>query len=290
MFKSFFKRRHDGKVVVSDHNAEESDIIKNNEENGTISANPMGGHAYLEKLAQLEAKVSELSKRQADLDFLFVVAPQKLADMYPLLSMARSQNRQDLFVLAELGLKRDGFFVDVGAASGVEISNTYLLETHFGWKGILAEPDRRWLPFLQRDRRSYIDRRCVWKQSGERVSFQEASAGEMSTIADYMRQDHESWFAEGKSYDVETVSLEDLLKEHGAPSVIDFLSIDTEGSEFDILSAFDFSSYKFRSIVCEHNYQPARDDIYQLLTSNGYIRKFENVSGWDDWYVSADLT
>lgn len=51
---------------------------------------------------------------------------------------------------------------------------------------------------------------------------------------------HSNLRKKGKNYHVETVSLLDLLNEHNAPYEIDYLSIDTEGSEFDILKAFDF--------------------------------------------------
>src|SRR5579872_4950705 len=56
--------------------------------------------------------------------------------MSQLTARSRSQIRQDLFVLSELNFKRDGFFVEFGAAGGVEDSNTYLLEEGFGWRGI----------------------------------------------------------------------------------------------------------------------------------------------------------
>jgi predicted protein tyrosine phosphatase len=84
---------------------------------------------------------------------------------------------------------------------------------------------------------------------------------------------------------IDTVSLTDLLKEHSAPKVIDFLSIDTEGSELDILSAFDFSEYNFNAIAVEHNYGSQREDIQKLLAHAGYRRVFDFVSRWDDWYI-----
>ena len=80
-------------------------------------------------------------------------------------------------------------------------------------------------------------------------------------------------------------SLEDMLDKHGAPSKIDYLSIDTEGSEFDILKDFDFEKYDIKIITCEHNFTKSRKDIFSLLTSNGYQRKLTGASKFDDWYV-----
>ena len=79
-----------------------------------------------------------------------------------------------------------------------------------------------------------------------------------------------------------------MLKEHRAPRAIDYLSIDTEGSEFEILSNFDFQQYEIKIITCEHNFAPDRDRIHSLMRSHGYKRKFVNHSRFDDWYVLAN--
>jgi hypothetical protein len=52
-----------------------------------------------------------------------------------------SQIRQDLFVLFALG-KTPGYFVEFGACDGVYLSNTFLLETYYGWSGLLVEPSK----------------------------------------------------------------------------------------------------------------------------------------------------
>jgi hypothetical protein len=67
--------------------------------------------------------------------------------------------------------------------------------------------------------------------------------------------------------------------------MMDYLSIDTEGSEYDILSSFNFDKYKFRVITSEHNFTQNREKIYTLLKKQGYERKFEDISEFDDWYV-----
>jgi len=84
---------------------------------------------------------------------------------------------------------------------------------------------------------------------------------------------------------VETVSLNDLLEQHSAPHEIDYLSVDTEGTEFEILNNFDFQKYQPRIVSIEHNNMPEiRGKLFELLTANGYVREFEDFSSWDDWY------
>lgn len=65
----------------------------------------------------------------------------------------------------------------------------------------------------------------------------------------------------------------ELLLKYNVPHVIDFLSLDTEGSEYEILKLFPFDTYSIRSILVEHNNEePKRSNIYSLLTSKGYKR------------------
>jgi hypothetical protein len=63
------------------------------------------------------------------------------------------------------------------------------------------------------------------------------------------------------------------------------LSIDAEGSEYSILSTFDFSKYNIACITLEHAYRDDRQDIYNLLTTNGYTRVNVEQSANEDWYV-----
>lgn len=201
-------------------------------------------------------------------------------------SISRAQIFQDLFVLFETRQKRAGFFVEFGAGDGFHLSNTHLLEKEMGWSGILAEPARVWHDDLTRGRGCAIDFRCVWKQSGDSLEFCEAESPEYSTIAQCAPDDmHASYRQRGRRYAVETVTLDNLLTDHHAPRSIDYLSIDTEGSEWEILLAFDFRKYDIRLITVEHNYRPDRQRLHELLQAHGYIRKFENVSLVDDWYV-----
>lgn len=205
------------------------------------------------------------------------------------LHLSKAQLFQDLFVLYELHDKKKGFFVEFGATNGIGWSNTYLLEKKYQWNGILAEPAKCWHDDLKKNRRCNIELRCVWKKTGEHLEFNEIS--DLSTINLFSRGDtHASTRENGKRYMVETISLNDLLSFHHAPRKIDYLSVDTEGSEYSILKSFNFEKHEISIITVEHAYiSPDRENIHSLLKSKGYVRKFENYSDWNDWYIKEKL-
>lgn len=231
-------------------------------------------------------------KREADahkvLELFKSFPPDHAKLMIQNLEKSKSQIRQDIFALAQNNFKSNGFFVEFGATNGVNLSNTYLMEKEFGWIGILAEPGKNWHNELKQNRSAIVDTRCVWSSSNETLQFQECVDPELSTVLSFTKSDfHKVSRKKRALYDVKTVSLNELLFQHNAPKSIDYLSIDTEGSEFEILNGFDFSKHSFNVITCEHNYSPAREKIFDLLIANGYARKFEHISMFDDWYVKT---
>jgi FkbM family methyltransferase len=163
-----------------------------------------------------------------------------------------------------------------------------MLEKKFSWSGILAEPGKNWHNKLSANRSCKIDFRCISDVSGKQIAFYESDSPELSTISGLEKSDSNIRKLKD-SYSVETVSLNDLLSHHKAPKVIDFLSIDTEGSELSILENFNFENYKFAIIVCEHNFTQNREKIFNLLTSNGYKRVWHEFTQFDDWYIFPEL-
>ena len=148
-----------------------------------------------------------------------------------------SQFAQDIFCLLANQGKRGGYFVEFGACDGALLSNTLLLERDFGWTGIVAEPMPKWHAALEKNRNCIIEHRCVWTQSGVTVEFAEYEDDQYGTESS-IRQ--EGPRATKSVYEVPTITLQDMLREHGAPKTIDFLSMDVEGGEFGVLSSFPF--------------------------------------------------
>jgi len=242
-------------------------------------------------LQRLREESQTLCRVNEDIELLLKIPNQHFLKLFQLIPKSKSQMGQDLFVLSELEFKRNGFFVEFGATNGVDLSNTFLLEKAFGWNGILAEPAKSWHNNLRNNRSSHIETDCVWRDSNSILTFNEVKYPGLSTVDSYSFTDfHQEKRKEGKKYDVKTISLIDLLAKYNAPKQIDFLSIDTEGSEYEILSNFDFDKYQFNVITCEHNFTPMREKIFLLLTQKGYVRKFQEYSKFDDWYVKAELS
>lgn len=196
--------------------------------------------------------------------------------------MTYSQLGQDEWVLKLI--PKPGFFVEFGATDGVEKSNSLLLEQN-GWSGIVAEPAKMWRRALENNRNCHIDFNCVSSITGNTVKFTEA--GEFSTISSYINSDNHSRRRQSNNeYEVKTISLGDLLNKYNAPPIVDYLSIDTEGSELDILQPY-FSGAnprKISAITVEHNYTPAKDALHNLLTGLGYFQHDPSQTRWDSWY------
>lgn len=196
-----------------------------------------------------------------------------------------SQLGQDLWVLERTGYKRDGFFVEFGATDGVRLSNTYLLEAEFGWRGICAEPNPRMFAELQRNRRCITSDACIGPRTGDRVEFvlAEEYGGLVSDMSDDMHAaKRQAYYADDVNRAVfVTESLADLLTRFDAPRDIDYLSIDTEGSEYEILSTFPFDRWNIRLLTVEHNFGSSRAKLRRLLESRGYKC---TEAKWDDWY------
>ncbi len=215
---------------------------------------------------------------EAFLDFVGSVLPASYGQRF-----------QDLFGLWENDFATQGYFVEFGALNGMSFSNTYLLE-RLGWNGVVAEPHPSYEKLVRQNRTCFISTKCVLDRTGDKVTFHAVRGRPaLSTVEGFGTEDERSHFREDFiSHDVETITLDDLLDEAGAPDVIDFLSIDTEGSEVVILGAYDFERRPIRAISVEHN-DRHREELFTLLTAKGYRRKWPAYSGHDDWYVHRDL-
>lgn len=196
-----------------------------------------------------------------------------------------SQLGQDHFVLDFLGGLRNGYFLDSGASDGVSVNNTLLLERAFGWTGICVEPNEGFFAALVNNRQCHCVNCCLYDREGP-VDFIEAS-----TLGGIVQEYHPSLLkyvhssGSGVSVQKNARTIGSLLLQYGAPSIIDYWSLDTEGSELAILKSFPFDRYALRVLTVEHNHLPVRAEIKDFLEGKGYRRIRE--MGIDDCYVNG---
>ena len=200
-----------------------------------------------------------------------------------------------LWIIYLLDKKRSGYFVEFGACDGLLFSNTLLLEKSFGWKGILAEPNRAYQKQIRKNRNTIIDTRAVWSRTADYVEFAEVSAGGLSGIyssfRDIKNSSNKRELLGFKKYMVETISLNDLLTTYNAPANFDLLSIDTEGSEFQIFENFNLNKYHPKIILIEFDGSKNMEKKFKsIIAGYGYksigskLKDSRNL-----WFVSNTI-
>ena len=193
---------------------------------------------------------------------------------------SKSQLLQDLFVDHVLN-KENGFFVEVGACDGLVHSNSYYLEKNKKWNGILCEPAKFWHEKLKINRPNcFIEKKPIFSDLKKKVKFSVKAGG---------RSHIDNNGNDKNLISLDSITLNQLFLKQGV-DIIDYLSVDTEGSEFDILSDLNFNKYRPTIITVEHNYKKInRKKIFSLLKNNNYSRYFKSITRFDDWYIDNNF-
>ena len=227
-----------------------------------------------------------------NIDFL-----KRFIDYFEKIENFQSQIYQDIFASFIVGDKYDKTFLEFGATDGLDISNSYTLENSFNWKGVLSEPSPQWHEALKKNRKnSKIITKCIWKESGKKLDFFMSDFGPLSTIKDFVESDKisiptntEIRLKSGKTISVETISLNDVIKEYFNSICPSYISIDTEGSEYEILKAFDLDNFRPKVFTIEHNLTENEKKIEEHLIANGYVRIFRKLTTFDAWYIPSEI-
>lgn len=197
-----------------------------------------------------------------------------------------SQIEQERWVFAMCNGRRDGRFAEIGAFDGVLHSNSYFLETEHGWRGVCVEPNPALFARLSGNRSAICLERAVYRESGQTLSF--IPSQEIGTLAEFAGSDR---YADDRAraaaahglIQVETISFAEIATMGDfAQTGFDYVSLDTEGSELEILRSIDLAGHRIALFTVEHNFvEPRREAMRVLLAEAGYQRL--NV-GFDDWY------
>lgn len=174
--------------------------------------------------------------------------------------------------------KKDGIFIDVGAHDGININNTYFFEKELGWKGICIEPIPSVYKELEKNRKCKCVNGCAYNYDGNLIfNIQEGYTEMLSGVYnDYdplhlnrinnetKQMGGNSKLIESKCYTINTLC-KDLLINY-----VDYLSIDTEGSELKVLQGINFDEILIHVIDVEDNYPDTFEPIQKLLEENNF--------------------
>jgi FkbM family methyltransferase len=200
-----------------------------------------------------------------------------------------SHTGQDAWVAEVLRFKRDGFFLDFGGFEGLLHSNTFYLEKCLGWQGLLVEPNPK--PY----RSACAVRSCVtinaalYPESRKSIEFTDSHG--YSSLLEYQDDDsnRETRKAISKGLiHVDTINPTELMDRFSVPEHVDYLSLDVEGAELDVVINIDFEKYRIALLSIEHNHEKDRQEaIRRHMAGYGY----QVIEHWNDdlFYNLANL-
>jgi hypothetical protein len=170
-----------------------------------------------------------------------------------------------------------------------------VLSEVFGWAGLRVDPNPEFAASHSALEEAGVSFRPVLVGMEDGGTARILLAGGLTTRAEYIHSD--SHAAERISRarfsgtsEILVRRLDSLLAEVSAPRIIDYMSVDTEGSELEVLQTFPWSDFRIRTLTVEHNFDHARIRSYdELLSKQGMVRVLGRVSAWDSWYLDESL-
>lgn len=173
-----------------------------------------------------------------------------------------------------------GYYVEVGANDPRELSQTWHLEQQ-GWTGVLIEPQPDLAAALRAERKGKV---FAVACSSPAKAGQELSLHVAGPLSSLDRRSMAPGATPEKVIRVPVRTLDSILEEAGSPAAFDFLSIDVEGHEIEVLQGFDLARWRPRLIMIEDHVADLSKHRY--LNAAGYriIRRYEN----NGWYVPGD--
>mgnify|MGYP003953788659 CR=1 FL=1 len=199
---------------------------------------------------------------------------------------SKSQFKQDEWVIKHFNGKRDGVYLEIGTNNGEIDNNTTVLEKEYNWKGVCIDP----LMYNVKNRSCKKFRVALGSKPGitKYMTSVDNKHG-LSGISEFVKSKYNNkvWAdrlnEEGvtKEIDVEVRTPIDVLEESKIPNVIDYMSLDVEGAEMNILKSFPFDKYCIRYSTIETNDDKNKEtELRNFMKSKGY--KFVKHEGVDD--------
>jgi len=203
-----------------------------------------------------------------------------------------SQIGQDQYYIENIAKRRKGgVFLDIGANDGLFGSNTAALELDYGWTGLCIEANPQLISALTTNRpNSIIAHKAVWTQPGEvtievPLQFKKNDPPDQLGRIVGIERNHSAFkkfFDKGyQTFTVQSDTATNLIQQHlGLPVIIDYMSLDTEGAEIEILQSIDFNKIDIKFMTIEHgNRKGMKNKFAEYLLQFGY--KVHRVNEWD---------
>jgi len=184
------------------------------------------------------------------------------------------QHGEDTLIEKYFEENHKGVCIDVGAAQPMYGNNTYLFETR-GWDAYCIEANPSQIANLVSTRKN-VYHYAVGSEDSESMDFSivTLSGGNQEAISslkidEQLLKDHEGYSPKIEIVKVPVRTLNTIVEELGIKN-IDFISIDTEGTELDVLKGFDIEKHQPKLFVIENNYNTSEVEDY--LKEFGYIK------------------
>ena len=205
-----------------------------------------------------------------------------------------SGEKNDQWAAEVLDYKKEGYFIEIGACSGIRNSMCYSLEKYLDWNGIAVEPHSKYWKECKEIRKIPVNA-CIYDFDGE-IDYLECEgkipergwvAEGLSGIPHHLAPHHKHYHDRfGKLVKKQCISPSTLLSTYNAPNQIDFLAIDVEGAELNILTAWPWEEYPVTLISVESGTEKSELMIEEYLATQNYsrvINPFAQVT-WDACY------
>lgn len=162
----------------------------------------------------------------------------------------------------------NGYYVEIGGLDGVVNSQSFIFEKHLKWDGIIVEPNPLWHTNLEMFRNCKVSKAAISNQNGNA----EFECRDIPAFSGLKSNSTDNRLSEiGQSITVETLTLIDLLNRYNSPDTIDWVSIDTEGGEFDILEHFFENNSKYTiNLINVESAEPYR--LSKLFSDKPYLK------------------
>ena len=194
-------------------------------------------------------------------------------------NQSNSQYKQEEFVLDYFKNKTNGTFIELGGLDGIRHSNTYLLENKYDWNGLIIEPSPSLYIELKNNRNVFTENILVGEIEDKNINFlyiedKEKCIGLQGVLENYnpkhlTRTMTELKYKDYKIIQLNMTTLQQLLNKYKLYN-IDYLSLDVEGSELQVLKGIDFKKSNIKLIGVEINYNEDKNDIFKFLIDNNY--------------------